>query len=77
MILRESLILLGIGLALGLPLSLGGLRVLQSQLFELSASDPLTLSGSVLIIASVTVLAAWMPARKATKVDPMVALRCE
>jgi len=43
----------------------------------LSASDPLTLSGSVLIIASVTVLAAWMPARKATKVDPMVALRCE
>ena len=77
MILRESLILLGIGLALGLPLSLGGLRVLQSQLFELSASDPLTLSGSVLIIASVTVLAAWMPARKATKVDPMVALRCD
>jgi len=77
MILRESLILLGIGLALGLPLSLGGLRVLQSQLFELSASDPLTLSGSVLIIASVTLLAAWMPARRATKVDPMVALRCD
>jgi predicted permease len=77
MILRESLILLGIGLGLGLPLSLGGLRVLQSQLFELSASDPLTLGGSVLIIASVTLLAAWMPARRATKVDPMVALRCD
>jgi predicted permease len=77
MVLRESLVLLGIGLVLGLPLSLGGLRLLQSQLFELSSSDPLTLAGSVLIIASVTMLAAWLPARRATKVDPMVALRCD
>jgi predicted permease len=77
MVLRESLVLLGIGLLLGLPLSLGGLRLLQSQLFELSASDPLTLSGSVCIIAAVTVLAAWLPARRATRVDPMVALRCD
>jgi ABC-type antimicrobial peptide transport system permease subunit len=71
------MILLGIGLALGLPLSLGGLRLLQSQLFELSSSDPLTLAGSVLIIAAVTLLAAWLPARRATKVDPIVALRCD
>jgi predicted permease len=77
MVLRESLMLLGVGLALGLPLSLGGLRLLQSQLFELSASDPLTVAGSVLIIAVVTLLAAWLPARKATKVDPMEALRCD
>jgi ABC-type antimicrobial peptide transport system permease subunit len=77
MVLRESLMLLGGGLALGLPLSLGGLRLLQSQLFELSASDPLTVAGSVLIIAAVTLLAAWLPARKATKVDPMEALRCD
>jgi ABC-type antimicrobial peptide transport system permease subunit len=56
---------------------LGGLRLLQSQLFELSTSDPLTLSGSVLIIAAVTILAAWLPARRATRVDPMVALRCD
>jgi len=77
MVLRESLVLLGIGLALGLPLSLGGLRLVQSQLYELSASDPVTLAGSVLIIAAVTLLAAWLPARRATKVDPMVALRCE
>jgi ABC-type antimicrobial peptide transport system permease subunit len=77
LVLRESLVLLGIGLALGLPLSLGGLRLVQSQLYELSASDPVTLTGSVLIIAAVTLLAAWLPARRATKVDPMVALRCE
>jgi predicted permease len=77
MVLRESLLLLGAGLVLGLPLSVGGLRLLQSQLFELSASDPVTLTDSVLIIAAVTLLAAWLPARRATKVDPMVALRCD
>jgi predicted permease len=77
MVLRESLVLLGVGLALGLPLSLGGLRLVQSQLYELSASDPITLAGSVLIIAAVTLFAAWLPARRATKVDPMVALRCD
>jgi ABC-type antimicrobial peptide transport system permease subunit len=77
MVLRESLVLLAIGLALGLPLALGGLRFLQSQLFELSSSDPITLAGSVLIIAAATLLAAWLPARRATKVDPMVALRCD
>jgi ABC-type antimicrobial peptide transport system permease subunit len=70
-------VLLGVGLALGLPLSLGGLRLVQSQLYELSASDPITLAGSVLIIAAVTLFAAWLPARRATKVDPMVALRCD
>ena len=77
MVLRESLILLAIGLAVGLPLALGGLRFMQSQLFELSAFDPLTMVGSVLIIATVTVVAAWLPARRATQVDPMVALRCD
>jgi ABC-type antimicrobial peptide transport system permease subunit len=56
---------------------LGGLRLVQSQLYELSASDPITLASSVLIIAAVTVFAAWLPARRATKVDPMVALRCD
>jgi ABC-type antimicrobial peptide transport system permease subunit len=77
MVLRESLVLLGVGLALGLPLSLGGLRLVQSQLYELSASDPFTLAASVLIIAAVTLFASWLPARRATKVDPMVALRCD
>ena len=77
MVLRESLTLLVIGIAIGLPVALGGLRLLQSQLFELSASDPVTIGASILIIAAVTVLSAWLPARRATKVDPMVALRCD
>ena len=77
MVLRESLMLLVVGIAIGLPVALGGLRLLQSQLFELSASDPATIGASILIIAAVTVLSAWLPARRATKVDPMVALRCD
>ena len=77
MVLRESLLLLGAGLALGLPLALVGLRLVQSELYGLTASDPVTIAGSVLIIAAVTLLAAWLPARSATKVDPMVALRCD
>jgi ABC-type antimicrobial peptide transport system permease subunit len=77
MVLRESLVLLGFGLALGIPLALGGLRLLQSQLYELSASDPVTLAASILIIATITLMAAWLPARRAARVDPMVALRCE
>ena len=77
MVLRESLLLLAVGLALGLPLALGGLHYVQSQLYELSAADPTTLGASVLIIAAVTVLAAWLPARRAAQVDPMVALRCD
>lgn len=77
MVLRESLVLLVVGLALGLPIALGGLHYLQSQLYQLSASDPVTMVGSVLIIAAVTVFAAWLPARRASHVDPMVALRCD
>ena len=77
MVLRESLVLLAAGLALGLPIALGGLRYLQSQLYQLSASDPVTIAGAVFIIAAVTVLAAWLPARRASQVDPMVALRCD
>ncbi|HEX3471338.1 MAG TPA: ABC transporter permease [Silvibacterium sp.] len=77
MVLRESLMLLGIGVALGIPLTLGAGHAVRSMLFGLSPSDPFTLAGAIAVIAAVTVLAAYLPARRATKVDPMVALRYE
>jgi ABC-type antimicrobial peptide transport system permease subunit len=77
MVLKESLLLLGIGVVLGLGATLAAGRAIRSMLFELSPSDPLTLAGSVVVIAVVVMLAAWFPARRATRVDPMVALRYE
>ncbi len=77
MILKESLILLAIGVALGIPASLAATRTIQSQLFGLSATDPLTFIAAALIISLVTLIAAWFPAHRATKVDPIIALRYE
>ena len=77
MILKESLILLATGVALGVPATLLATRTIQSQLFGLSPTDPLTLVAAVLMISLVTLVAAWLPAHRATKVDPIVALRYE
>ena len=62
---------------LGLAGSLAFARVLQTLLFDTSPSDPLTLGAVASLLALVASLACWLPARRATKVDPMVALRAE
>ena len=77
MVLRESVVMLAIGLAVGLPLTLVSTRLIREQLFGLSAMDPVTIGVAILVVAAMTLLAAWLPARRATKVDPMVALRCD
>ena len=77
MILRESMVVLVVGVAIGLPATLAAMRLVQSGLFGLSPSDPLTLSVAVAVVAGVTLFASYLPARRATKVDPMVALRYE
>jgi hypothetical protein len=77
MVLGESMLLLAIGVGLGVPLTLAATRLVRAQLFGLQASDPVTLMAAVLAIAAVTMLAAYLPARRAAKVDPMVALRYE
>jgi predicted permease len=77
MVLGESLVLLGAGLVLGLALAAGALRVLSSSLFGLSATDPLTYGASMLVLGLAVVLAGYLPARRAARVDPLVALREE
>jgi putative ABC transport system permease protein len=69
--LRLSLIGLAIGLAGGLALT----RALNTLLFGVSASDPLTFAASALLLLAVSLLACWLPARRAVKVDPLIALR--
>lgn len=77
MVLRESLIMAVIGIGVGLPLAFAGARLLRSMLFGLSPADPLTFLFALLGIALVATFSALLPARRASSVDPMVALRYE
>jgi ABC-type antimicrobial peptide transport system permease subunit len=74
MVMRESLILVGIGVAIGLGASLWAGRFVQAVLYGLSATDAITIGGAVFLILVVSALAGYLPARRASKVDPMVAL---
>jgi predicted permease len=77
LVMREVLILSAAGLALGLPAAWAVTRLVQAQLFGVKATDPLTMVVAVLGIASVAALSGYLPAHKATNIDPMVALRIE
>jgi predicted permease len=77
MVMGESILLLCIGVVVGLPLTLTATHYIKEQLFGLSPLDPLTLGVALLVVSAMTVLAAWLPARRASRVNPMVALRCD
>jgi predicted permease len=76
-ILREALILLAAGMVLGLPLSLAAARLIRQQLFGLKADDPLTYAIALIVVSSVVLLSAWLPARRAAAINPVDALRYE
>src|ERR1043166_7660963 len=77
LILRQAVVLALTGAVAGIIGSLLLMRLLASQLFEIKPGDPVTLIGAVLLMMIVAVAASWIPARRATKVDPMIALRYE
>ena len=77
LVVREVLGLVGLGIAIGVPATLAGSRLVSSMLFGLSPSDPAIILTAPLILLVVAALAGYLPARRATKVDPMTALRCE
>jgi putative ABC transport system permease protein len=77
MVLSEVARLAGISIAVALPLAFVLGRLIKSQLFGISSADPLTLVVTTLLTGVAALLAAWIPTRRATRVDPMVALRYE
>jgi hypothetical protein len=77
MVLRETLTLAGLGVGIGLIGAYGVTRLIQAQLFGVQATDLLTMAAASLGIATVTALAGYIPARRATGIDPMSALRWE
>ena len=77
MILGQGMAVIGIGIAIGLIAAFGLIRFMKSLLFGVSATDPFTFIGITVVLIAAGLLACYIPARRATKVDPLIALRYE
>lgn len=77
MVLRDSLILIALGVVVGMPIALGATAWLKSFLFGVREADPVASAAAVFLILSLALLASYLPARRAAKIDPMRALRHE
>lgn len=77
MILREGFAMVAAGLAIGLLLALGTGKIVSSILFEVSSTDPFAFTVAPAVLMTAALLATWLPARRATKISPMAALRTE
>jgi predicted permease len=77
LILRQGMFLAGIGSVCGCIIAFGGARMMKSMLYGVSTSDPITFTCVALLLLSIALLACWVPARRAGRVEPMIALRAE
>ena len=77
MVLREILTLISIGVVIGVPITLAGDRLVSHMLFGLRPTDPLTLVTATVLLVVIAAIAGYLPARRASLVNPMVALRYE
>ena len=77
MVLAEAVGLAAVGVAIGVPAALAGIRLIASLLFGVRAADPTTLAAAIVVMITVALMASYLPARRATRVDPMQALRYE
>jgi macrolide transport system ATP-binding/permease protein len=77
MVLREVVLLAAVGLAISVPAALAASKLVESFLFGMKPNDPLTLMGSVMVLLIAAILAGYLPARNASRIDPMIALRHE
>jgi predicted permease len=77
MVVEETLVLIGCGLAIGLPVLFALLRSIERLLFGLTPYDPATIVPAVLLVSAVAAVATYVPARRASRVEPLAALKCE
>jgi ABC-type antimicrobial peptide transport system permease subunit len=77
MVISNALRMAAAGVAIGVVLSLTSTRLMTTMLYGIGTADPLTLGLTVVLLPAVALLASYIPARRATRVDPMIALRYE
>ncbi len=77
LIVLDAALLAGVGAAIGIPAALAATRYVKSLLYGVGTHDPVTIAWGAVALVTVAALASFVPARRATQVDPMVALRCE
>jgi ABC-type antimicrobial peptide transport system permease subunit len=75
MVLREVVLVAAFGLAISVPAALAASKLVESYLFRMKPTDPLALTGAVVTLISAAILAGYLPARNASRIDPMIALR--
>ena len=77
LVVRDLLVLVGTGVAIGLPIALGGARLFASQLYQVGPGDPLAILLGIMLLCLAALAAGYVPARRAARINPLSALRCE